>query len=233
MNHLDKDVYMGIKDWPRAERPRERLLAAGPAALSDAELIATVLGTGTARVDAVALARRILGLTGGIRTLLELPRADFEQLPGLGPARYVQLQAALELSRRYLRSTLERAGPLTDPAAARHFLAAEFKALQREVFGCLFLDTRHQVIAFEVLFLGTLDAATVHPREVVRRALALNAAAVILAHNHPSGVAEPSQADRLLTRRLCDALNLVEIRVLDHLVVGDGDTTSFAERGWL
>jgi DNA repair protein RadC len=184
-------------------------------------------------VDAVTLARRILEAAGGIRCLLELPRKEFEQLPGLGPARYVQLQAALELSRRYLRSSLERAGPLTDPSAARHFLMAEFKSLQREVFACLFLDTRHQVIAFEVLFHGTLDAATVHPREVVRRALALNAAAVILTHNHPSGVAEPSQADRLLTRRLCDALNLVEIRVLDHLVVGDNETTSFAERGWL
>jgi len=224
---------MGIKDWPRAERPRERLLTAGPGVLSDAELIATVLGTGTARVDAVTLAREILAHTGGLRPLLELPRKEFLRLPGLGPARYVQLQAALELSRRYLRATLQRAGPLTDPAAARHFLVAEFKSLEREVFACLFLDTRHQVIAFEVLFQGTLDAATVHPREVVRRALALNAAAVILAHNHPSGIAEPSQADRLLTRRLSDALSLVEIRVLDHLVVGDGATASFAERGWL
>lgn len=224
---------MGIKDWPRAERPRERLLTAGPGVLSDAELIATVLGTGTARADAVTLAREILALTGGLRPLLELPRKEFLRLPGLGPARYVQLQAALELSRRYLRATLQRAGPLTDPAAARHFLVAEFKSLEREVFACLFLDTRHQVIAFEVLFQGTLDAATVHPREVVRRALVLNAAAVILAHNHPSGVAEPSQADRLLTRRLSDALSLVEIRVLDHLVVGDGATASFAERGWL
>ena len=224
---------MGNKDWPRTERPRERLLAAGPAALSDAELIATMLGTGTARVDAVALARQILAATGGIRSLLELPFKEFQKLPGLGLARYVQFQAALELSRRYLKSTLERAGPLNDPSAVRVFLAAQFKSLQREVFGCLFLDTRHQVIAFEVLFQGTLDAATVHPREVVRRALCLNAGAVILAHNHPSGVAEPSQADRVLTRRLIDALNLVEIRVIDHLVVGDTETTSFAERGWL
>ncbi len=224
---------MGIKDWPRPERPRERLLAAGPAALSDAELIATVLGTGMARLDAVALARKILSATGGLRHLLELPCHEFQKLPGLGPARYALLQAGLELSRRYLRSALERVGPLTDPGAARLFLAAQFKSLQREVFACLFLDTRHQVIAFEVLFQGTLDAATVHPREVVRRALSLNAGAVILAHNHPSGVAEPSHADRLLTRRLSEALNLVEIRVLDHLVIGDVEITSFAERGWI
>lgn len=224
---------MGIKDWPRAERPRERLLTSGPAVLSEAELLATVLGTGTPRTDAVTLARDALARAGGLRPLLEMPLIEFARLPGLGQARYVQLQAALELSRRYLRESLQRAGPLTDPGAARQFLSAEFKGLAREVFACLFLDTRHQVIAFEVLFQGTLDAATVHPREVVRRALALNAGAVILAHNHPSGIAEPSQADRLLTRRLCDALGLVDIRVLDHLVVGDGATTSFAERGWL
>ena len=141
---------MGIKDWPRTERPRERLLAGGPGVLSDAELIAAVLGTGTAQVDAVALARQILSMTGGLRQLLELPCHEFQKLPGLGPARYVRLQAGLELSRRYLRSTLERVGPLTDPRAARCFLAAQFKSLQREVFACLFLDTRHQVIAFEV-----------------------------------------------------------------------------------
>ncbi|MGD9601656.1 MAG: DNA repair protein RadC [Gammaproteobacteria bacterium] len=224
---------MRIKDWPRSERPRERLLAAGPAALSDAELLATVIGTGTARTDAVTLARGLLARAGGLRALIELPRGAFEALPGMGPARYVQLQAALEVSRRYLGAILERAGPLTDPASARAFVRAQLKSREREVFACLFLDTRHQVIAFEILFHGTLDAATVHPREVVRRALALNAGAVILAHNHPSGVAEPSQADRLLTRRLADALNLVEIRVLDHLVVGDSETVSFAERGWL
>lgn len=224
---------MRIKEWPVGERPRQRLLTAGPAALSDAELIAALLGAGLAGEDAVALARRILQLSGGLRALFDLPYTDFRRLPGLGAARYAQFRAALELSRRYLRSTLERQGPVTDPASARHYLAAQFKSLEREVFGCLFLDARHQVIAFEILFQGTLDCATVHPREVVRRALGLNAGAVILAHNHPSGVAEPSLADRALTRRLCEALNLVEIRVIDHLVVGDAVTTSFAERGWL
>jgi DNA repair protein RadC len=224
---------MAIKDWPRLERPRERLLAAGPAALSDAELLATLLGTGACGRNAVDLARHLLSSVGSLRALLELPAAEFTALPGLGVARYVVLQAALELSRRYLRARLDRTDPIADPRSASAYLSAQFKHLRREVFGCLFLDTRHQVIAFETLFLGTLDAATVHPREVVRRSLELNAGAVILAHNHPSGVAEPSQADRALTRRLSEALSLIDVRIIDHVVIGDGETTSFAERGWL
>lgn len=224
---------MAIKDWPRLERPRERLLAAGPAALSAAELLATLLGTGSGGRNAVELARHLLSCAGSLRALLELSQHEFTNLPGLGVARYVVLQAALELSRRYLKARLERSNPISDPRAASVYLSAQFKPLRREVFGCLFLDTRHQVITFETLFLGTLDAATVHPREVVRRALELNAAAVILAHNHPSGVAEPSQADRALTRRLSEALGLIDVRVIDHVVIGEGETTSFAERGWL
>ncbi|MBI2802441.1 MAG: DNA repair protein RadC [Gammaproteobacteria bacterium] len=224
---------MAIKDWPAPERPRERLITHGPGVLSDAELLAALFGSGSHGQSAVQLARTALTACGGLRALLELPLAEFIRLPGLGQARFVAMQGALELSRRYLRAGLERAGPLTNPAAARDYLIAQFKPLQREVFACLFLDTRHQIIAFERLFFGTLDAATVHPREVVRRALELNAGAVILAHNHPSGVAEPSQADRALTRRLSDALSLVEVRVIDHVVIGDGATTSFAERGWL
>lgn len=224
---------MRIKEWPRGEQPRERILSHGPSALSDAELLAALYGVGAAGQDAVSLARAALSAVGGLRALIDLPPVAFRRLPGLGPARFAQLQAALEIGRRHARSTLERAGPLTDPGAARHYLSTALKSLDREVFGCLFLDARHQVIAFEILFQGTLDCATVHPREVVRRALGLNAGAVILAHNHPSGVAEPSQADRALTRRLSEALGLVEIRVIDHLVVGDGAATSFAERGWL
>ena len=224
---------MRIKEWPRGEQPRERMLNAGPSALSAAELLAALYGVGSAGQDAVSLTRSALTAVGGLRALIDLPLAEFRQLPGLGPARFAQLQAALEIGRRHARSTLERAGPLTDPGAARQYLSTALKSLDREVFGCLFLDARHQVITFEILFQGTLDCATVHPREVVRRALGLNAGAVILAHNHPSGVAEPSQADRALTRRLCEALGLVEIRVIDHLVVGDGAATSFAERGWL
>ncbi len=224
---------MGIKEWPAPERPRERLLAFGHAVLSDAELLAAIVGTGGAGRDAVAIARQALAQAGGLRRLCELSRQEFSALAGFGTVRYVQLQACLELSRRYFKSELQRQGPLRDPAATRTFLAAQFKSQSREVFGVLFLDARHQVIAFEILFLGTLDSATIHPREVVRRALALNAGAVILAHNHPSGIAEPSNADRALTRRLAEALELVDIRVLDHLVFGDSDATSFAERGWL
>ncbi len=224
---------MGIKDWPLGERPRERLLAHGSEALSDAELLAILLRTGAPGRDAVHVARALLVDAGGLRRLLELPQAAFQALPGLGTARYAELKAALEIGRRYLRSTLERDGVMASPGAAREYLLARFKMLTREVFACLFLDTRHQVIACENLFYGTIDAATVHPREVVKRVLELNAAAVILAHNHPSGVAEPSQADQALTRRLRDALALIDVRVLDHVVVGDGETASFADRGWL
>jgi DNA repair protein RadC len=223
---------MAIKEWPAPERPRERLLSLGPAALTDAELLALLLRHGTPGRDAVGLARDLLACTRGLR-LVELPLPAFTALPGLGSARYAELQAALELSRRYLREGLERPGPIGGPEGAKDYLLAQFKPLQREVFGCLFLDTRHQLIAFEILFYGTLDATTVHPREVVKRVLELNAAAVILAHNHPSGVAEPSHADQALTRRLSEALALIDVRVLDHIVAGDRATVSFADRGWL
>lgn len=224
---------MAIKEWPATERPRERLLALGPAALTDAELLALLLRHGTPGRDAVGLARELLGSTGGLRRLVELPLPAFTALPGLGTARYAELHAALELSRRYLREGLERPGPIGGPEGAKDYLLAQFKPLQREVFACLFLDTRHQLIAFEILFYGTLDATTVHPREVVKRVLELNAAAVILAHNHPSGVAEPSHADQALTRRLSEALALIDVRVLDHIVAGDRAAVSFADRGWL
>ncbi len=224
---------MTLRSLPLAERPRERLIAHGPMPLTDAELLSIFLRTGTAGRDALALSRDLLELAGGLRQLLELPFQDFLSLPGLGPARYAELQAALELTRRYFRSSLERRDLLTGPQDAKDFLVAQFKTLRREVFACLFLDTRHQLIAFETLFFGTLDATTVHPREVVRRVLELNAAAVILAHNHPSGVAEPSAADQALTRRLREALALIDVRVLDHIVAGDGTAVSFADRGWL
>ncbi len=224
---------MTIKDWPAYERPRERLLACGPAALTDAELLALLLRRGVAGRDAVTFARELLQTTRGLRRLLELPFATFTALRGLGPARYAELHAALELSRRYLREGLARSGAIGGPDGAKEYLLAQFKSLQREVFGCLFLDTRHQLIAFEILFYGTLDATTVHPREVLKRVLELNAAAVILAHNHPSGIAEPSAADRVLTQRLREALALIDVKVLDHIVAGDRAAVSFADRGWL
>jgi len=224
---------MSIQDWPVSERPREKLLQQGPATLSDAELLAIFLGSGTRGASAVDVARQLLSASGGLRPLLELECSQLCATRGLGSAKYVQLQAALELGRRYLEANLKRDAALTSPDRTRAFLKARLRHQPHEVFACLFLDNRHRVISFEELFKGTIDGATVHPREVVKRALANNAAAVIFAHNHPSGVTEPSQADVLLTRRLRDALSLVDIRVLDHFVIGDGDAVSLAEKGLL
>lgn len=224
---------MSITQWPAAERPREKLLARGAGALSDAELLAIFLRTGVPGKSAVDLARELLNDFGGLRRLLTAAHSDFCTRHGLGNAKYAQLQAVLEMARRHLQETLERGDALTSPAATRQYLAARLRDLDHEVFACLFLDTRNRVIRYEELFRGTLDGASVHPREVVKRALGLNAAAIIFAHNHPSGVAEPSGADERITRRLRDALALVEIRVLDHIVVGEGKPVSFAERGLL
>ena len=220
---------MAIKDWPAAERPRERLLDAGAPSLSDAEILAILLRCGRRGESAVDRARALLGCFGDLRALLDAgPTA-----PGLGHGTYVQLQAALELSRRYLLIGLRRDKPLSSPAAVREFLQLKMRCLPHEVFACLFLDNQHVLIGYEELFRGTIDGANVYPREIVKRSLAVNAAAVIFAHNHPSGVAEPSQADQRLTQRLRAALGTVDIRVLDHFVIGDGDTLSFAERGLL
>jgi DNA repair protein RadC len=224
---------MAITDWPAAERPREKLLARGPEALSDAELLAIFLRTGVSGKTAVDLARELIGRFGGLRALLAAGRETLCAAPGLGPAKVAQLQAALEIGRRHLGEALARGPALGSPRAAHEYLRARLRDRPHEVFCCLFLDNRHRVLAFEELFRGTLSGTAVYPREVVRRALAHNAAAVIFAHNHPSGVAEPSRADELLTRRLREALELVDIRTLDHLVVGDGEVVSFSERGLL
>jgi DNA repair protein RadC len=220
-----------IRDWPLSERPREKLLARGPAALSDAELLAIFLRTGVSGKTAVDLARELLGTFGGLRPLLEADQQQFCAHHGLGQAKFAQLQAVLEMSRRHMQEQLQREDSLENPDTTRRFLASRLRHLPHEVFACLFLDNRHRVIVFEELFRGTIDGASVHPREVVRRALLHNAAAVILSHNHPSGVAEPSRADIQLTRRLTEALALIDVRVLDHIVVGDGNGVSFAERG--
>ncbi|ARS51069.1 RadC family protein [Ectopseudomonas hydrolytica] len=224
---------MSIRDWPAAERPREKLLAQGAAALTDAELLAIFLRTGVAGCSAVDLARRLLAEFGSLRALLEAELPDFSQHLGLGPAKYAQLQAVLEMARRHLAERLRRDSALESPQAVRDYLKAQLRHEPHEVFGCLFLDAKHRVLAFEVLFRGSIDSASVYPRQVVKRALANNAAAVILTHNHPSGVCEPSQADRVLTQRLKDALALVEVRVLDHFIVGDGEPLSMAELGWM
>ena len=222
---------MTIKDWPIAERPRERLLAAGPHSLSDAELLAIFLRTGVRGKSAVELARDLLVRFGSLRRLLAADQATFCLAPGLGAAKFAQLQAVIEMARRHLDEQFERGSPLLSPEHTAAYLKTRLRDYPYEVFAVLFLDNRHRVIAFDEMFRGTIDGASVHPREVVRRALQHNAAAVILSHNHPSGVAEPSQADQRITVRLRDALALVDVRVLDHLIVGDAECCSLAERG--
>ena len=224
---------MHIRDWPADERPREKLLARGAGALSDAELLAIFLGSGLRGRDAVQTSRELLAAHGPLRVLLENSPAALARLPGLGPARACKLAAALELGHRHLAAALERGETLTDPAAAGRYFAQRLRARKHEVFAALFLDTRHRALGFEELFRGTVDGAEVHPREIVRRALSHNAAAVIVGHNHPSGCAEPSSADRAITARLKQALALVDVRLLDHFVVGDGPPVSLASRGWV
>lgn len=224
---------MNLKDLPAESMPREKLLQRGPQSLSDAELLAIFLRTGTQGMNVLALADLLLRDFGSLRALFCASKEQFCRHKGLGEAKFVQLQAVLEMTQRYLGETLKRGDALTTPQQTKLYLSSILRDRQREAFYILFLDNQHRVIRDEILFEGTIDAASVYPREVVKRALHHNAAAVILAHNHPSGVAEPSQADRRITDRLRDALSLVEIRVLDHFVVGDGEVVSFAERGWI
>jgi DNA repair protein RadC len=224
---------MAIRDWPIDERPREKLLEKGAAALSDAELLAILLRNGTRGHSALDLARTVLQNFRSLRKLIAADRQRFCAEPGLGPTRFAELQAAIEISRRQLTEKM-RAGPsLGSPRATQDFLSAKLRDLEHEVFCCLYLDKRHRLIEFQELFRGTIDGASVHPREIVKLALQRNSAAVIVAHNHPSGVAEPSQADELITQRIRDALALVDIRLLDHIIVGDGVSVSLAERGVL
>ncbi|MGB8517491.1 MAG: DNA repair protein RadC [Gallionella sp.] len=224
---------MSITDWPSGERPREKLLERGAAALSDAELLAIFLRTGVTGKSAVDLARELLNEFGDLTHLFAADQQRFCAVHGMGQAKYVQLQAVLEMSRRALQERLQHGDALNSPQAVRDYLQLLLAARQQEVFVVLFLDTQHRVLASEELFTGTLGQTSVYPREVVKRALAHNAAAVIFAHNHPSGIAEPSHADELLTGILKQALALVEVRVLDHFVVAGGKILSFAERGLL
>lgn len=221
---------MAICDWPAGERPRERLVSAGAASLTDAELIAVLLRTGVRGKNAVDLARELLAGFGGVAGLL---RADLSRVKGMGAAKRAQLAAAVELARRSLGEQLGAGAALTSPGAVRDYLRLALGALEREVFMALFLDAQHRVVAVKELFRGSLMQTSVYPREVVKAALAANAAAVILAHNHPSGAAQPSQADELLTRNLKEALALVEVKVLDHFIVSGGQAISFVERGLL
>lgn len=222
---------MGIKDWPAEDRPREKLLRKGAEALTDAELLAIFLRTGTQGKSAVDLARELLNDFGSLKALLEAGQARFCSANGLGTAKYAQLQAVLEMARRHFEEILQRGDALTSPDITRAYLSAQLRGYSYEVFACLFLDNQHRVLQFEELFRGTIDGASVYPREVAKKALSHNAAAVIFAHNHPSGINEPSQADRQITDKLKQALALFDIRVLDHFIVGDGVPYSFAEHG--
>lgn len=224
---------MLLNRLPSESMPREKLIQRGPESLSDAELLAIFLRTGTQGMNVLELADKLLQEFGSLRKLFSATEEEFCQHKGIGQAKYVQLQAVLEMTQRYLAETLNRGDALTSPTHTKLYLSSVLRDRQREAFYILFLDNQNRVIKDEVMFEGTIDAASVYPREVVKRALFHNAAALILAHNHPSGVAEPSQADRRITRRLTDALALVDIRVLDHFVVGDGEVVSFAERGWI
>ena len=223
---------MGISDWPPLERPRERLLENGAAALSDAELLAVLLRTGVRGKSAVDLARELLAQFGGVAALLGAGD-QLLHVKGLGAAKAAQLAAALELALRSLKERLQSGAALTSPGAVRDYLRLSLASKAHEVFVCIWLDAQHCVIECREIFRGTLTQTSVYPREIVKAALAANAAAVIFAHNHPSGVAQPSKADELLTRELKDALALVEVKVLDHFIVAGHQALSFAERGLL
>ncbi len=222
---------MAIKDWPADERPREKLLQKGESTLSDAELLAIFLRTGVRGKSAVDLARELLEQFGSLSAILGADKDTFCQAHGLGVAKFVLLQASLEVSRRFLFAKSTQQDVLTSPDAVRQYLSMKLRNLEYEMFVCLFLDNKHRVIEYQEMFRGTLASASVHPREVVKASLVANAAAVIIAHNHPSGVAEPSDSDICLTQTLKDALGLIDVRLLDHLVIGHERPVSFAERG--
>ena len=224
---------MVLKDIPAAARPREKLLTLGPAALADAELIALLLRTGLPGTSVLQLAQQLLDAFGGLRGLLQASAADLKRIKGLGPAKRAEITAVMELARRSLAQRLAQRTVLSSPQQVKDFLRLQLAHEGQEVFSVMFLDVQNQLIRFEEMFRGTLSQTSVYPREVVKRALALQASAVILAHNHPSGTAEPSRADEFLTQTLKQALQLIDVRVIDHLVVGGDQAISFAERGLL
>ena len=224
---------MAINHWPENERPREKLVNVGPQALSDAELLAILIRTGSAGHSAVSLGRDLINVHGGLRQVMDLSVTQMCEHKGLGPVTYALLQACLELGRRYLEQGLKNDIALTSSQETRRFLRSKLRHRNQEVFACLFLDAQHRVLRYEELFFGTIDGAAVYPRQVVSKAIAFNAAAVVFSHNHPSGHAEPSHADRQITKTLMEALALIDVRVLDHVIVGDTEEVSFAERGLL
>ena len=221
---------MSIADWPPLERPTEKLLSAGAAVLSDAELLAVLLQTGIKGKNALELARDLITAFGGLRGIMTADQQELCAHPGIGQVKAARFAAMRELSQRQLLEKIQARDILSCSAATRNYLRARFRHYQSEVFCCLFLNNQHHIVKLEEMFHGTIDGAAVYPREVVKRCLYHNAAAVIFAHNHPSGVAEPSQADIAITRKLKSALQTIEVRVLDHLVIGDAEVISLAER---
>lgn len=222
---------MAITDWPATERPREKLLAQGVTTLSDAELLAIFLRVGLPGKTAVDLARELLQHFQSLNGIFSASLPQIQSVHGMGTSKYCQLQAVLEMSRRALAETLQHSECYRSPAQVKQYLQLQLGHLQREVFGIMFLDTQHRLITYEILFEGSLLQTSVYPREVIKRGLALNAAAVILSHNHPGGIAEPSRADHALTRSLKQALEMVDIKVLDHIIVARQETYSFSEQG--
>ena len=220
-------------NWLKRDGPREKLLKHGSKALTDQEILAIFLRTGTRKKGVMALSRELIETFGGLRGLLQADQAEILTVNGIGEATYVQLKAALEMTERYIETGLQRGDALSDPIMTRRYLKSKLRNYDREVFACLYLDNQHRLIRYQELFFGTIDGASVHPREVVKSVLVENAAAVIFAHNHPSGIAEPSQADERITRHLKSALALIDVWVLDHMIVGDKEVVSFAERGLL
>ena len=227
-----RSLTLSVRDWPAEEQPRNKVLNRGADVLSDAELLSVFIRSGCQGQTAVDVARTLLQTFGGLRGLLNADQGEVCAIAGIGPAKFAELKTVMEISRRYLRERLQRGDVLDDPDAVRFYLTSKLRDRKSEVFAVVFVDNRHRVIAYEEMFQGTIDGASVYPREVVRAALRHNAAAVIFAHNHPSMVAEPSQSDERITRRLRDALALIDVRVLDHFVVGD-QLVSMLERGLL
>ena len=224
---------MKITDWPKHERPREKLLAKGADTLTDSELLAIFLRTGVRGCSAIDLARNLLSEFGSLRRLLGASEHDFCQTKGLGQAKFAQLQASLEMSQRYMAEIFDKSDVFNSVEQTQAYLMAKLRDQPHEVFAMLLLDSQHRLIKYRPMFYGTIDSASVYPRVLVQQALLDNAAAVILAHNHPSGIAEPSQADKSITKRVIDAFSLMDIKVLDHFVIGDGVAVSFAQRGLL
>ena len=222
---------MAIKEWPGSERPREKLLVRGPQSLSDGELLSIFIGSGVPGASAVEIGRALLKEYGGLRSILNADESSLCTMPGIGQSRYATLQAAVELGKRYCAEKAFRDGPLSSPASVAEFLMSKLRDREREIFAVVYLDNRNCVLHYDELFMGTINGASVHPREVVKSVLRHNAAAIVISHNHPSGVAEPSQSDTAITRKLKEALELVDVKLLDHLVIGDGEYVSLNERG--